>query len=115
MMEYKGYHAEVEYDDEAEIFHGEVIDLRDVITFEADNVKDLKAAFVESVEDYLEFCQERGEEPERPYSGRFLVRADSELHKRIYISAKRSRKSLNSWIVEVLNEAASQTENTVTA
>jgi predicted HicB family RNase H-like nuclease len=60
-MRYKGYEAVVEFDDEAEIFHGEVINIRDVITFQGDNVKGLKQAFHDSVDDYLEFCKERGE------------------------------------------------------
>ena len=74
MMEYKGYFARVEFDDEANIFHGEVINLRDVISFEGESVDELRKAFIDSVEDYLEFCAERGEDPEKPYSGKFLVR-----------------------------------------
>ena len=73
MIEYKGYIAKVEFDDEAEVFHGEVINLRDVITFEGESVAELKQAFHDSVEDYLAFCAERGEEPEKPFSGKFSV------------------------------------------
>jgi len=72
MMEYKGYFAKVEFDDDANIFHGEVINLSDVITFEGETVKELKQAFKDSVEDYLDFCAKRGEDPEKPYSGKFL-------------------------------------------
>jgi predicted HicB family RNase H-like nuclease len=61
MMGYKGYEAAVEYDDEVEIFHGEVINLRDVITFQARSVSDFKKAFAGSIEDYLAFCRQRGE------------------------------------------------------
>ena len=56
MLEYKGYVGKVEYDHEAEIFHGEVLDTRDVITFQGDSVKSLQMAFADSVEDYLVFC-----------------------------------------------------------
>ncbi|HEY4986176.1 MAG TPA: type II toxin-antitoxin system HicB family antitoxin [Bradyrhizobium sp.] len=63
-MRYKDYEAMVEYDEEAEIFHGEVADLRDVITFQAKSVAALKKAFADSIEDYLAFCKARGEEPE---------------------------------------------------
>ncbi|MBW2595777.1 MAG: type II toxin-antitoxin system HicB family antitoxin, partial [Deltaproteobacteria bacterium] len=52
MMEYKRYFAKVEFDDEANIFHGEIINLRDVITFEGETVKELRKAFHDSVEDY---------------------------------------------------------------
>ncbi len=68
-MTYNGYQAAIEFDDEAELFHGEVTGLRDVITFQGKSVAELKKAFRDSVEDYLAFCKERGEEPEKPFSG----------------------------------------------
>ena len=103
-MEYKGYFAKVEFDDEANIFHGEVINLRDVITFEGESVDDLRKAFHESVEDYLEFCAERGEDPEKPYSGKFLVRVGPELHKTLVIQARKNGKSLNTWVHDALHK-----------
>jgi predicted HicB family RNase H-like nuclease len=104
MMEYKGYFARVEFDDEANIFHGEVINLRDLITFEGESVDELRKAFTDSVEDYLEFCNERGEDPEKPYSGKFLVRVGPELHKTLVIQARKNGKSLNTWVNEALNQ-----------
>ena len=71
MLEYKGYIGDIDFDDSAEIFHGEVINTRDVITFQGTSVDELKKAFVDSVEDYLDFCEERNEEPDRPFSGRY--------------------------------------------
>ena len=102
MMEYKGYFAKVEFDDEANIFHGEVINLRDVITFEGETVDELRTAFVDSVEDYLAFCKERGEEPDKPYSGKFLVRVGPELHKTLVVQARKTGKSLNTLVNDVL-------------
>ena len=104
MMEYKGYFAKVEFDDEASIFHGEVINLRDVITFEGETVDELWKAFNDSVEDYLAFCAERGEDPEKPYSGKFLVRVGPELHKTLVIQARKNGKSLNAWVHEALHK-----------
>jgi len=104
MMEYKGYFARVEFDDEANIFHGEVINLRDVITFEGESVEELRKAFTDSVEDYLEFCAERGEDPEKPYSGKFLVRVEPDLHKTLVIQARKNGKSLNTWVSDALNQ-----------
>ena len=69
MMEYKGYVARVDFDDEEVIFHGEVVNLRDVITFLGACVDELCHALAESVEDYLAFCAERSEEPDKPYKG----------------------------------------------
>ena len=87
MMEYKGYIGKVEFDDDADIFHGEVINLRDVITFQGDSVEEIRQAFRESVDDYLAFCAERNEEPEKPFSGKFVVRIPPELHRKIYTQA----------------------------
>jgi predicted HicB family RNase H-like nuclease len=102
MMQYKGYYAHVEYQDEDEIFHGEVIDTRDVITFQGKSTKELKKAFKDSVDDYLAFCEERGEEPDKPFSGRFNVRIPGELHKTITLYARVEGKSLNSFITDAL-------------
>lgn len=117
MMDYKGYKAEVEFDDEAGVFHGRVINTRDVITFEGRSVDELHQAFAESVEDYLNFCKELGREPDRPFSGKFQVRLPPELHRRVYTAAKLAGMSLNSYVANVLDEAsaASVTEVTVTA
>jgi predicted HicB family RNase H-like nuclease len=104
MMNYKGYEAIVEFDDDAEIFHGEVINLRDVITFQGETVRELKQAFRDSVDVYLDFCKERGEEPEKPFSGKFVVRINPSLHKAISIKAKKEGQSLNSWIEKRLCE-----------
>ena len=108
MMEYKGYVAKVEFDDEAEVFHGEVMNVRDVITFEGTSVAELQQAFQESVEDYLAFCAERGEEPEKPFSGKFSLRIDPELHRRITFKARLANKSLNKWVSETLEAAATE-------
>jgi len=67
-MTYKGYQARVELDEEAGVFHGEVINTRDVITFQGSSVEKLKQAFEDSVDDYVEFCASRGEDPEKPVS-----------------------------------------------
>ena len=110
MMEFKGYTAKVEFDDAAGIFHGEVLNLRDVITFQGETVQGLKQAFRDSVDDYLEFCTERGESPEKPYSGKFIVRVKPELHKLMAVLAQLSKKSLNAWVNAALTEAVSHQE-----
>jgi predicted HicB family RNase H-like nuclease len=105
MMEYRGYIGKVELDDEAGILHGEVINIRDVITFEGTCVEEIEKAFRESVDDYLEFCAQRGEDPEKPFSGKFVVRLPAELHRKAYIQARLADKSLNSWVTDVLRTA----------
>ena len=108
MMEYKGYVGKVEFDDEAGIFHGEVINTRDVITFQGASAAELKKAFRESVEDYLRFCEKRGEEPEKPFSGQFVTRVSPDLHRRINLAATLSGKSLNAWVTEQLESGVQQ-------
>ncbi len=109
MMEYKGYVGKVEIDNEVGILYGEVINVRDVITFEGTTIDEIKQAFRESVDDYLEFCNQRGETPEKPFSGRFVVRLPVELHRKAYIQAKLEDRSLNAWVAEAL-EAALQNQ-----
>ena len=101
-MEYKSYIGTVTFDEDAELFHGEVINLNDVITFQSDTVEGLKREFQASVDDYLKFCEERGERPDKPFSGKLTLRIDPDLHRELYIKSRKENKSLNSWIVEKL-------------
>jgi predicted HicB family RNase H-like nuclease len=105
LIHYKGYVGKIEFDEEASIFHGEVINLRDVITFEGETVSELKQAFEDSVDDYLKFCAERNEEPEKPFSGRFVIRIDPELHRIIATEAKKADVSINQWVTTVLSRS----------
>lgn len=98
MMTYKGYRGAVRFDDEAGIFHGEVVGVRDVVTFQGRTVDEIKTAFHESVDDYLEFCASRGEAPDKPYSGRFLLRVEPSLHRRLVELSVDEGESLNNWI-----------------
>ncbi len=104
MMKYKGYTAKIKFDDQANVFHGEVLNLRDVVTFQGRTVEELRNAFHDPVEDYLDFCAQRNEPPEKPYSGRFVVRLDPSLHRAIATQAKLADKSLNAWLQDVLRE-----------
>lgn len=104
MMEYKGYIGKVGFDAEAAVFHGEVINTRDMITFQGDSVAGLTQAFHDSIDDYLEFCKQRGEAPDKPFSGQFLTRITPELHRQVNAAAAVAGKSLNAWVTEQLRE-----------
>jgi predicted HicB family RNase H-like nuclease len=106
MMTYKGYSGVVQYDDEAKIFHGEVINTRTVITFQGTTVDEIETAFRDSVDDYLDWCRERNKDPEKPFSGKFVLRLSPELHRRLNIRAKTDNMSLNSFIVQTLERAS---------
>jgi len=108
MMTYKGYSGQVEFDDEADILHGRVIGIKDVITFEGKTVDDIRVAFHDSVDDYLDFCQEQEQEPDKPFSGKLPFRTSPERHRRIYLAAKKAGESINSWMDNVLSEAADE-------
>ena len=104
MMKYKGYFGKVEYDSDAKIFHGEVIGLKDVITFQAKTVDKLKKAFKDSINDYLEWCAERGEKPEKTYSGKIHVRINPDLHAQLALDAAKKGISLNDLINKLLKQ-----------
>jgi len=82
-----------------------VIDLRDVITLQGRTVNEVKGGFRKSVDDYLAFCAKRGEEPEKPFTGKFFVRIPPDLHRKLYVAAKKSGSSLNSWILQMLEHS----------
>ena len=103
-MIYKGYAGVVEFDDDARIFHGEVVGLKDVITFQGESVTELEKAMVESIEFYLEWCAERGKNPEKPFSGKFLVRTDPDVHGKAVVAATRMGLSLNKYVEKAIED-----------
>jgi len=105
-MTHDSYVATVELDEAAGLFHGEVINTRDVLTFQGRTLDELRAAFADTVADYVEWCRERGKEPERPYSGNFTVRLSPELHRRIATAAAKSGKSVNGFVAETLEHVS---------
>ncbi len=104
-MSYKGYSARVEYDDEDGIFTGRIAGIRDGVGFHADSVAELREAFHEAVEDYLETCARIGKEPQKAFSGQMMFRVNPELHRRAAVAAELAGKSLNQWAEDVLNRA----------
>ncbi len=108
MLEYKGYHGAVEYDYDAEILFGEVVGLRDVVTFQGKSVTELEQTFKDSIDEYLTFCEQLNRKPEKPFSGKFNVRISPDLHRSLAAQAKRENRSLNQWVSEILERAAGQ-------
>ena len=105
MMEYKGYLARVEFDETVNVFHGRVANTRDVLAFESDTVKGLWREFRATVDDYLFLCKTRGEAPDKPFSGKFNIRLEPDLHRRVALAAAASGKSLNGFVAETLSHA----------
>ena len=104
MMKYKGYIGNVVYDDEAGLFHGDVIGLKDTITFQGKTVDSLVQAFRDSVDVYLEWCKERGEKPDKKFSGKLNLRMPPDLHAQLALEASRKGISLNDLINDRLRK-----------
>ncbi|MHB8079588.1 MAG: type II toxin-antitoxin system HicB family antitoxin [Candidatus Krumholzibacteriia bacterium] len=107
-LAYREYLARVELDLDAGILHGEVVNLRDVLTFQATSIDELRREFANTMDDYLAFCAERGQQPERPFSGRALLRMPPDLHRAVATCAARSGLSLNRWVVARLRECTAR-------
>jgi predicted HicB family RNase H-like nuclease len=98
-MSYRGYTGSVEFSANDRIFHGRLDGIRDIITFEGTTVDELETSFREAVDEYLEWCEEDGVEPQRPYSGRFVLRLSPQMHGDISIASRVAGESMNSWVV----------------
>ncbi|MGB6043679.1 MAG: type II toxin-antitoxin system HicB family antitoxin [Pirellulales bacterium] len=109
MMEYNGYHGVVQFDESAETFHGRVVGIRDVITFEGRAVDELRKAFEDSVDDYLEFCQKLDRPPNKPYSGKLILRMPEELHRELDVVCSTMGSSMNQFVVQALGDALART------
>ncbi len=108
MIEYKGYVGVIEFDPEIDLFHGTVINTNDVITFYGASVPQLKKELRRSVEEYLELCREQGRDPERPFSGKILVRTSPALHRKVALRAASRRVSMNAFMQHALEKAVAE-------
>jgi predicted HicB family RNase H-like nuclease len=105
-MNYKGYAARIEYSDEDGCFIGHIAGIKDVIGFHAESVNELRVAFEEAVDDYLAACAKAGRAPQRPYSGKLMLRVPPEVHARAAMMAEAHGMSINQWAADVLSKAS---------
>jgi predicted HicB family RNase H-like nuclease len=105
-MTYRGYSARVEFDAEDRIFVGHLAGVRDIVGFHGASVAELEAAFHEAVDDYLAACKKLGQEPNKPFSGRVMLRLPPEVHARASARATVDGVSFNQWAAKVLERAA---------
>ena len=105
-MSYNGFAARVEFDAEDRIFVGHVAGIRDVVGFHGESVAELEAAFHEAVDDYIAACKKLGQTPDKPYSGRVMLRLPPEVHARASAAAQVQGLSFNQWAAQVLDTAA---------
>ena len=105
VMNHKGYMARVEYSEEDKCFIGHIAGIRDIAGFHGESVEGLKRAFNEAVDDYMETCKKLKQSPQKPYSGKLLLRIDPGIHAHIAILADAQGKSLNAWAQDALQRA----------
>lgn len=110
VMTYKGYSARIEFDPDDRIFVGHVAGIRDSVAFHGSSVHELERAFHESVDDYLAACRNLGQSPERPASGKLMLRIPPAVHANALRAAELTGKSLNQWAARVLDDAARRTK-----
>lgn len=108
-MTYKGYTARIVYDERDNIFAGRILGIRTIISFHGETVAELREEFELAIKDYLADCKEQGVHPEKPASGKLLLRVPPEIHGRALVAAQAAGKSLNQWATEVLQRAAQPT------
>lgn len=105
-LEYRGYRARVDFDAEDEILTGRIAGINDVVGFHGQSIDEVKDAFQEAVDDYLETCAALGKAPEKEYSGQLSVRISPDAHRKAALAASLAGKSLNKWTEEVIERAA---------
>jgi len=104
-MTHKGYTARVEFDERDNIFAGRVLGIRTMISFHGETVAELRHEFEVAVEDFVRECKEKGVKPEKPASGKLLLRVPPEVHGAALVAAQAAGKSLNQWATELLQDA----------
>lgn len=107
-MTHGGYTARIEFDERDNIFVGRILGLRSIISFHGETVAQLRRAFSAAVKDYLRDCEEQGVAPEKPASGKLLLRVPPEIHSRALVAAQSKGKSLNQWATEALQRAVAE-------
>ena len=110
VMRYKGYSARVEFDAEDRILVGHIAGIRDIVGFHGASVDDLEKAFHEAVDDYLKACAKLKQPPNKPYSGRVMLRLDPELHARASTAAQLAGASFNQWATELIARESARHE-----
>lgn len=103
-FEYKGYMGSIDFNADDMVLHGKILYVNDVVTYQGDTMAELKTAFEESVDDYLETCAMVGKAPDKLLKGSFNVRIGPELHKIAALSASQSGISLNDWVKSAVEE-----------
>lgn len=108
ILQYGNYYGTVEFDLKERRIYGRILGLNDKISYEGTDLDSLERDFREAVNDYVNFCNEIGKEPEKSFSGKILLRVDPELHGQVAAAAQRSGMSINAWLNEALRASVAE-------
>ena len=103
VLEYKGYHSRIEFDSVSKVLHGKIEGIIDLVTFESDSISEIESEFHKAVDDYLAFCADIGQEPNKEYKGSFNIRITPELHKKLVEISFLKNESLNSTVEKAID------------
>ena len=104
VLEYNDYYGSVEYSGDDEVFFGKLLGIKALVLFEGQNVSELKSAFQEAVDDYIDSCKKMDSEPEKPFKGSLNIRIGRELHRRAAIAAEQNKTSINQIIKDAIEK-----------
>ncbi|AXT47755.1 type II toxin-antitoxin system HicB family antitoxin [Chromobacterium rhizoryzae] len=104
LLSYKGFSGSVEYSAEDECLVGEVLFIEGKIAYCGESVSEIKAVFVQAIDEYIEMCASEGIDPQKPFKGSFNVRVGEYLHRQVAIEARKRKVSLNTLVVQALEE-----------
>jgi len=104
-LSYRGYTASMTFDVEDKIIVGRVLDVDDIISFHGESVGDFESSFHRVVDDYVAACEQLGSPPEKPASGKLMLRVAPAVHAAALKAAARSGISLNKWAEQALSAA----------
>jgi predicted HicB family RNase H-like nuclease len=110
ILQYQGYYAEIHFSADDDVFFGKLLGISDLVSFEGASVEELKKAFYEAVEDYLETCAALGKDPEKTYKGSFNVRISPELHRKAANYASLRKITLNELVKQAIDGVVCQVE-----
>lgn len=108
VLQYKGYHARVEFDAESCMLRGKIEGINDYVDFESSNIQMIENEFRNAVDDYLKFCEEIGKEPDKEYKGSFNIRIAPSLHQKLAVVAFKNGESLNQTVEKAIQAYLSE-------
>ena len=111
MLEYKGYHASIEFDADDNIFIGEVFGITDSLNFHGTSVTELEEMFKQSIDNYLELCEKIGKNPDKEFKGTFNIRIPSEMHKKAALAAAKQKITLNQYVLRAIDQSFEEKDN----